>query len=69
MRSLRLNLLKSHKGIEMTYEFIEYDASDGIGRVFLARPEKLNALSRELQAELVECMQMLDDDPDIRVMT
>ena len=53
----------------MTYEFIEYNASDGVGRVFLARPQKLNALSRELQAELVDCMQMLDDDPDIRVMT
>ncbi len=53
----------------MTYEFIEYDASDGIGRVFLARPQKLNALSRELQAELVDCMQKADDDPDIRVMT
>ena len=53
----------------MTYEYIDYKASDGIGRVFLARPEKLNALSRELQAELVDCMQRADDDPDIRVMT
>ena len=53
----------------MTYEFIEYQPSDGIGRVFLARPQKLNALSRELQDELVDCMQKADDDPDIRVMT
>ena len=51
----------------MTYEFIEYSASDGIGRVRLNRPEKLNALSRELQLEMVDCMQRADDDPDVRV--
>ena len=53
----------------MTYEFIEYNASDGIGRVRLNRPEKLNALSRELQLEMVDCLQRADDDPDVRVMT
>ena len=53
----------------MAYQFIEYEASDGIGRVRLNRPEKLNALSRELQDELVDCMERADDDPDVRVMT
>ena len=53
----------------MTYQFIEYDASDGIGRVRLDRPEKLNALSRELQDELVDCMERADDDPEVRVIT
>ena len=53
----------------MTYEFIDYNASDGIGRVRLNRPEKLNALSRELQLEMVDCLQRADDDPDVRVMT
>ena len=53
----------------MAYQFIEYRASDGIGRVRLNRPEKLNALSRELQDELVDCMERADDDPDVRVMT
>ena len=53
----------------MGYQFIEYQASDGIGRVRLNRPEKLNALSRELQDELVDCMERADDDPDVRVMT
>ena len=32
----------------MAYQFIEYQTSDGIGRVRLNRPEKLNALSRGL---------------------
>ncbi len=53
----------------MTYQFIEYEASDGVGRIRLNRPEKLNALSRELQDELVDCTQRADDDPDVRVMT
>ena len=53
----------------MAYQFIEYQASDGIGRVRLNRPEKLNALSRELQDELVDCLERADDDPDVRVMT
>lgn len=53
----------------MSYQFIEYEASNGIGRVSLNRPEKLNALSRELQDELVDCLERADDDPEVRVMT
>ncbi|MCE2456945.1 MAG: crotonase/enoyl-CoA hydratase family protein [Dehalococcoidia bacterium] len=53
----------------MSYQFIEYEASNGIGRVRLNRPEKLNALSRELQDELVDCVERADDDPEVRVMT
>ena len=53
----------------MSYQFIEYEASNGIGRVRLNRPEKLNALSRELQDELVDCLERADDDPEVRVMT
>ena len=53
----------------MSYQFIDYEASNGIGRVRLNRPEKLNALSRELQDELVDCLERADDDPEVRVMT
>ena len=53
----------------MAYEFIKYEASGGIGRVTLNRPEKLNALSPQLQAELIECLTDADEDPDIRVIT
>ena len=42
----------------MTYEFIKYEASGGIARVTLNRPEKLNALSPQLQAELIECLTL-----------
>ncbi len=53
----------------MSYEFIEYESDDGIARVRLNRPEKLNALSRQLQDELVDCLQRADDDPEVRVIT
>ncbi len=53
----------------MSYEFIEYQASEGVARVALNRPRKLNALSRELQDELVSSLQRADDDPDVRVIT
>jgi|TARA_B110000116_G_C16760029_1_gene547898 enoyl-CoA hydratase len=53
----------------MAYEFIKYEASGGIARVILNRPEKLNALSQQLQSELIECLTNADEDPDIRVIT
>ncbi|HCE75692.1 MAG TPA: enoyl-CoA hydratase [Dehalococcoidia bacterium] len=53
----------------MSYQFIEYEAFGGVGRVTLNRPEKLNALSPQLQSELIECLTYADEDPDIRVIT
>ena len=53
----------------MSYQFIEYEAFGGIWRVTLNRPEKLNALSPQLQSELIECLTYADEDPDIRVIT
>ncbi len=54
----------------MTYEFIKYEITDnGVAKVLLNRPEKLNALSLPLQAELYECLQAADDDPAVRVIT
>ena len=53
----------------MSYQFIEYEAFGGIGSVTLNRPEKLNALSPQLQSELIECLTYADEDPDIRVIT
>ena len=59
----------STEGVFMAYDFIQYEPSDGIGRITLDRPEKLNALSQQLQDELIECALRADDDPDIRVLT
>ena len=39
------------KEIQMNYEFIKYEVEDnGVAKVLLNRPEKLNALSLPLQA-------------------
>ena len=54
----------------MSYEFIKYDVADnGVARVLLNRPEKLNALSQPLQQELYDCLQNADDDLNVRVIT
>ena len=54
----------------MSYEFIKYEVTDnGVAKVLLNRPEKLNALSLPLQAELYDCLQAADDDPAVRVIT
>jgi len=54
----------------MTYEFIKCEVTgNGVAKVLLNRPEKLNALSLPLQAELYECLQAADDDPAVRVIT
>lgn len=54
----------------MNYEFIKYDvAANGVARVLLNRPEKLNALSEPLQQELYACLQNADDDLNVRVIT
>ena len=42
---------------------------DRVARITLNRPEKLNALSQQLQSELIECLTNADEDPEIRVIT
>tara|TARA_B100000676_G_scaffold129477_1_gene128530 strand:+ start:1433 stop:2254 length:822 start_codon:yes stop_codon:yes gene_type:complete len=51
------------------YKFIKLDSSDYIARIILNRPEKLNALSQELQQELSECLRKCDENPEVRVIT
>ena len=51
------------------YKFIKLNLSDSIARISLNRPEKLNALSQELQLELGQCLKECDEDPTVRVIT
>ena len=44
------------------------DKQDGIATVTLNRPEKLNALNRELRKSFCQAMQALRADPDVRVV-
>jgi enoyl-CoA hydratase len=53
-------------GIE--YQTILFEKRGGIGYVTLHRPEKLNAISREMLAELRHVLAALDKDSEVRVV-
>ena len=52
----------------MTYETILYEKADGIGKVILNRPDKLNALNSTVYRELFEVFSAIEDDPEVRVV-
>jgi enoyl-CoA hydratase len=45
-----------------------YEAADGVARLTLSRPERGNAITPRLIAELVECVRRADFDPEVRVL-
>src|ERR1700761_9295186 len=46
----------------MAYEHILVDAEEGVGIVTLNRPEKLNAMTRQLSSELHDAVKRMDAD-------
>ncbi len=52
----------------MDFQCLTYEVSEGICYLTLNRPEKLNALSPLLMAELREALEVIEVDPDIRVV-
>ena len=52
----------------MDYKTILYEKVDGIARITLNRPEKLNALSVELRHELVDAVKASEHDPEVAVI-
>ena len=52
----------------MKYEEILYEISDGIATVTLNRPEKLNAWTMRMGAEVRHALVYADKDPAVRVM-
>jgi len=52
----------------MTYEQILYDVADGIATVTLNRPERLNAWTMRMGAEVRHALCRADDDAGVRVM-
>jgi enoyl-CoA hydratase/carnithine racemase len=52
----------------MTYENIIYEKKDQIGRITLNRPEKMNALSHDLLAELDMVLEDINQDIDVSVV-
>jgi enoyl-CoA hydratase len=45
-----------------------YDAADGVARLTLNRPQRGNAITPRLIAELVECVRRADLDPAVHVL-
>ena len=52
----------------MAFATIELEARGAVGRIELARPEKLNPLSAEMLRELAEAARLLDGRPEVRVV-
>jgi len=52
----------------MTYRTILLEQKDGYSIVTMHRPREMNALSREMRAELEDCFLRLEDDTDARVI-
>lgn len=51
----------------MAYRTLLYERRDAIGYVTINRPEKLNALNRQVMEELLDCFQALQKDEEVRV--
>jgi enoyl-CoA hydratase len=52
----------------MPFETIQYSVADGVARIVLNRPERLNALNAQLIAELRDAVAAANDDPGARVI-
>jgi 2-(1,2-epoxy-1,2-dihydrophenyl)acetyl-CoA isomerase len=52
----------------MTYETILYEMSDGIGRLTLNRPERLNSFTVAMHAEVRALLERLAREPALRVL-
>ncbi len=52
----------------VTYQTIRFETRQGIGYITLNRPEKLNAISREMLADLRQVLTAIEQDPAIRVV-
>ena len=52
----------------MAFQCITYDNNDSIAYITLNRPDKLNALNSQLLSEFREIMQVVEVDPDVRVV-
>jgi enoyl-CoA hydratase/carnithine racemase len=52
----------------MAYETIKYDVADGILTITLSRPEKLNAFTAVMMAELIDAFDKADADDAVRAI-
>jgi len=50
------------------YKTIAYEKKENIGLLTINRPEKMNAISQELTAELSQLLDEIEDDDELRVL-
>ena len=50
------------------YETIQFDVADGIARLTLNRPDRLNSFNVQMHGEVREALTRVSDDPDCRVL-
>lgn len=54
--------------VEMSFEHLEVERLGHVARLWLNRPEKLNALSEDMWADLPRAVAELDGDDEVRVI-
>ena len=52
----------------MTYQTLLYEKADGIAKVTLNRPDKLNALNSTVYKELYDAFEAIENDAEVRVV-
>ncbi|KKL63290.1 hypothetical protein LCGC14_2176590, partial [marine sediment metagenome] len=52
----------------MAFETIAYSVDDGIARITLNRPERLNAINAQLVSDLRDAVAAANDDQSVRVI-
>jgi len=52
----------------MNYKDIRFQIEEGIGFIILNRPEKRNALSMNLMAEMIDLLKSIPKNPQVRVL-
>ena len=53
----------------MNYKFLECtEPEPQVRRIYLNRPEKRNALCNPLRKELFNCLEVFDEDPEVKVI-
>ncbi len=52
----------------MNYEAIRVERADGMATLTLNRPDRLNTLSMQLRTEFAHAVEVLEADPNVRVL-
>jgi enoyl-CoA hydratase/carnithine racemase len=52
----------------MTYEAIRYEVDEGVATLTLARPDKLNAFTVQMMDEMLDALDQVDADDDVRAL-